>query len=262
MELSVDGDRVFVATGGRAFDGALPSVCFLHGAGLDHSVWSLQARYLAHHGRAVLAVDLPGHGGSQGVPLSSIAEMADWVARFLDAAGVEKAALVGHSMGALVAIEAAVRAPDLVGAMALLGVAESMPVHPDLLEAARQNDPLAARLITAWGHAGDAKVGGHPAPGLWMVGGATRLLERSRPGTLHADLKACADYGSAAPSASRVACPAVFVLGAADMMTPCAKGEELAAAIEGAITFVLPGCGHMVMIERPDATTDALRKVL
>ena len=262
MELSVNGDNVFAATGGRAFDGALPSVCFLHGAGLDHSVWSLQARYFAHHGRAVLAVDMPGHGGSEGAPLSSISEMADWVVRLLDAAGVEKAALVGHSMGAQVAVETAVRAPGLVGALALLGVAESMPVHPDLLAAARENDPLAARLITSWGHAGDAKVGGHPAPGLWMVGGATRLLERSRPGTLHADLKACADYGSAAPAARRVACPTVLVLGAADMMTPCAKGETLAAAIEGSITVVLPGCGHMVMIERPDATTDALRKVL
>ena len=262
MELSVDGDRVFAATGGRAFDSALPSVCFLHGAGLDHSVWSLQARYLAHHGRAVLAVDMPGHGGSEGAPLSSISEMGDWVARFLDAAGVKKSALVGHSMGALVALEAAVRVPELVGAIALLGVAESMPVHSDLLEAARQNDPAAARMITAWGHAGDAKVGGHPAPGLWMVGGATRLLERSRPGTLHADLKACAEYGSAAPAASRVTCPTVLVLGAADMMTPCARGEALAGAIEGAITIVLAECGHMVMIERPDATTDALRKVL
>ena len=262
MELSVNGDRVFAATGGRAFDGALPSVCFLHGAGLDHSVWSLQARYLAHHGRAVLAVDMPGHGGSEGAPLSSVSEMADWVACFLEAAGVDKAALIGHSMGALVAIEAAARVPGLVGALALLGVAESMPVHPDLLEAARQNDPVAARLITSWGHAGDAKVGGHPAPGLWMVGGATRLLERSRPGTLHADLKACADYGSAAPAAGRVACPTILVLGAADMMTPRAKGEILAGAIEGAITVVLPGCGHMVMIERPDATTDALRRVL
>ena len=262
MELSVNGDRVFAATGGRAFDGALPSVCFLHGAGLDHSVWSLQARYLAHHGRAVLAVDMPGHGGSEGAPLSSVSEMADWVACFLEAAGVDKAALIGHSMGALVAIEAAARVPGLVGALALLGVAESMPVHPDLLEAARQNDPVAARLITSWGHAGDAKVGGHPAPGLWMVGGATRLLERNRPGTLHADLKACADYGSVALAAARVACPTILVLGAADMMTPCAKGEALAGAIEGAITVVLPGCGHMVMIERPDATTDALRQVL
>jgi pimeloyl-ACP methyl ester carboxylesterase len=262
MELSVNGDKVFAATGGRVFDGALPVVCFLHGAGLDHSVWSLQARYLARHGRAVLAVDMPGHGGSEGAPLSSIAEMADWVASFLDAAGVEKAALVGHSMGALVAIEAAVRGPELIGALVLLGAAETMPVHPDLLAAARENDPLAARLITSWGHAGDAKVGGHPSPGLWMVGGATRLLERSRPGTLYTDLKACADYGSAAPAANRVACPTVLVLGAADMMTPCAKGEALAAAIEGAATVVLPGCGHMVMVERPDATTDALRKVL
>ena len=105
MELTVNGKRVHAATGGRDFDPALPAVVFVHGAGMDHTVWALQARYFAHHGRAVLAVDLPGHGGSEGPSLDSIAAMGDWLAAVIEAAGSEQAALVGHSMGSLAALD-------------------------------------------------------------------------------------------------------------------------------------------------------------
>jgi pimeloyl-ACP methyl ester carboxylesterase len=69
MELTVNRRKVFAATGGRPFDAALPTVIFLHGAGMDHTVWALQTRYFAHHGQGVLAVDLPGHGRSGGSAL-------------------------------------------------------------------------------------------------------------------------------------------------------------------------------------------------
>lgn len=258
MDISVNGHAVFAATGGRPFDAALPCVAFVHGAGFDHSVWTLQARYFAHHGYTVLAFDLPGHGRSAGKPLTSITAIADWVFTALDAARVRRAALVGHSMGALVAIEAAARGAGRIGAVALLGAAERMPVHPDLLAAARANDHAAIDLITAWGHGADAKIGGHPAPGLWMMGGSRRLLERSPPGSLYADLKACDEYGSATERARRIDCPALLVLGAADRMTPVRNAKALEAAIAGARAIVLPGCGHMLMMERPDAVTDAL----
>ena len=80
MRLDVDGSEIFVGTGGRDFDPALPAVVFLHGAGMDHTVWALLARAFAHHGFAVLAPDLPGHGHSAGAALSSIAALADWTA--------------------------------------------------------------------------------------------------------------------------------------------------------------------------------------
>ncbi len=260
MELTVDGRKVFAATGGKPFDPALPTVLLLHGAGMDHTVWQLQSRYLAHHGRSVLAVDLPGHGRSAGPALPAIADCADWLARLIAAAGLARAALVGHSMGALVALETAARAPSRVSALALLGVAAATPVHPELLSAAAHGEALAADLITAWGFGKPAHLGGHRAPGIWMLGGAKRLLEQT--GALARDLQACDGYKGALAAAARVACPALLILGALDRMTPLEAGRELAAAIPGARCLVLPDCGHMMMMERSDATLDALRDFL
>src|SRR6202451_264123 len=123
MHLSVNGIDTFVATGGREFDLAEPTVVLLHGAGFDHTAWALHSRSLAHHRHSVLAPDLPGHGRSSGAPIPTIAGMADWTAALLDAAGVGKARLVGHSMGSLIAIETAARHPQRVSALSLIGTA-------------------------------------------------------------------------------------------------------------------------------------------
>jgi pimeloyl-ACP methyl ester carboxylesterase len=262
MNLVVDGEPVFAATGGRTFDPQQPAVLFLHGAGMDHTVWALQTRYFAHHGRSVLALDLPGHGRSGASPLRSVEAMADWVLRVLDAAAVTQAALVGHSMGALVGLATAASAPARVRGLALLGVAERMPVHPELQAAADDDRRLAPELVASWGHGRSGHLGGNPAPGLWMMGGALSLLERAPAGALAADLAACNAYGGAPAAAARVACPTLLLLGAADRMTPPAKAKALAESIRGARTVILPDAGHMLMTERPDAVIDALREAV
>ncbi|CAO3413338.1 alpha/beta fold hydrolase [Azospirillum doebereinerae] len=262
MELIVNGHAVFAHTGGRPFDSARPAVVLLHGAGMDHTVWSLQSRFLAHHGRSVLAVDLPGHGRSGGAPLSSIAELADWVPALLDAAGLPRAALIGHSMGALVALDTAARHPDRVESLALLGVAERMPVHPDLLAAAAAGEPSAVELVIGWGHGPRGHTGGNPTPGLALIPGSRRLMGSVTPGVLGVDLAACNAYAQGAASADAVACPALLLLGALDRMTPAKAGRSLAARIKSSHVVTLPATGHMVMTEAPDATIDALTPFL
>src|ERR1700742_1766743 len=140
MLLNVNGTEIFAATGGRDFDPTLPAIMLLHGAGFDHTTWALHTRWFAHHGFAVLAPDLPGHGRSSGKPLATIADMADWTAALIDAAGAAQARLVGHSMGSLIALETAARHPAKVSALYLIGTAATMIVGPDLLKAAEAND--------------------------------------------------------------------------------------------------------------------------
>lgn len=255
----VRGHRVFAATGGVEFDSSRPAVVLVHGAGMDHSVWALQSRALAHSGRSVLAVDLPGHGRSEGDALTSIAALADWLAEFIVAAGLESAVVAGHSMGALAALELGARHPERVRGLVLVGAAAAMPVHPDLIAAAAEELSAAVAMITAWGFSPAAALGGNPAPGLWLTGGGKRLLERSRSGVLHADLAACNAYGDGEAAAVRIRCPALVVAGGADRMSPAKAGRALAALIPGAGIEVLEGAGHMLMAERPEAVLKTLR---
>jgi pimeloyl-ACP methyl ester carboxylesterase len=258
MLLSVNGHEVFVATGGRNFDAALPAVVFLHGAGFDHSAWALHSRWFAHHGHAVLAPDLPGHGRSAGPALPSIGAMADWTAALLDAAGAKPAHLIGHSMGSLIALEAAARDPGRVAALSLIGTAASMSVGPDLLQVAEANDQAAIDMVSIWGLGAAAELGGSLAPGLWMHGSAQATLSRCPPGVLFNDLSACNAYQDALASAARVTVPTTLVLGERDMMTPAKSGKALAAAMPQARSIVLRGAGHMMMAERPDELLAAL----
>jgi pimeloyl-ACP methyl ester carboxylesterase len=259
MKLKVDGREVFATTGGAGFDPSRPAVIFLHGAGFDRTAWRLQTRYFAHHGRSVLAVDFPAHGWSEGPALTSIAAMADWTARLVAAAGLASAALVGHSMGALVALDCAARHPGKVRALALCGVASDMPVHPEMLDSAKANTLKVQELMTFWGLGSARHKGGMVSPGLWLRRESLAVLSGNEPGVIHADLAACNAYKDGLARAAAVTCPTVLVLGDGDLMTPAAKGRALGAAIAGAKTVVIPDCGHFMMVERPDETLDALK---
>jgi pimeloyl-ACP methyl ester carboxylesterase len=258
MELQLNGAEVFLADYGKGCDPARSTVLFVHGAGMDHSVWPLQARHFAYRGWNALAVDLPGHGRSGGELLGGVAAMADWLAGLIQALRIPAAHLVGHSMGALIGLDLAARHPDRIAGLALLGAAPKMPVHPALLEAAARPEPLAAALICDWGFGPAGHFGGHKAPGSWMLGHALRLLGASSGPRLHADLVACNAYEEGLQAAARLSCPTLIVAGAADRMTPARQAAKLAEAIQGARIVTLPACGHMMMVEQPDATLDAL----
>jgi len=258
MDIALNGLTIHASTGGRTFDPALPTVVLLHGAGMDHTVWQFQARTFAHHKFGVLSVDLPGHGRSDDPPPDSIAGYADLVAGLLDEIGVDSVHIVGHSMGAFIGIELAARYPDKVRSLTLIGVSERMPVHPDLLNAAQANEHLAFDLVSSWGHSRTAHIGGHPTPGLWMMGSTIRLLERSKPGVLHNDLAACNAYDSALDRAAEISAPTLVLMGERDLMTRPEGAAILAEAIPDSATVIVPGAGHSLMVERPDAVIDEL----
>ena len=258
MRVQVDDQNVFVASGGREADPAKDTVVFVHGAGQDNSIWVLQRRYFARHDRNALAVDLPSHGRSGGRPLATIEQMAEWLVAVLDRLGIEQAAVVGHSMGSLVALEVAASFADRVRALAMVGTAVPMPVSDKLLAAAESDQPSAARMLTLWGHSSSAHLGGSPTPGMWMLGCGLRLMERSAEGVIHADLNACNRYENGIAQAAKVACPALLILGERDVMTPVRATRGLIDSLPSAELAILEGSGHALLSERPDEVTDAL----
>jgi pimeloyl-ACP methyl ester carboxylesterase len=263
MQIELNGQAAYAYTGGKPFDAGLPCVVFIHGAQNDHSVWSLQSRWFAHHGFAVLAVDLPGHGRSAGKPLSSVEDLADWIELLLEKVGAgdtaKSVSLVGHSMGSLTALECAARHPARIARIALIGTAVPMPVSDALLGAAKDKEPKAIAMINAWSHSPRGTIGGNTVPGMWMLGAARRLMERQQPGVLHNDLAACNAYTHGMEAAAALACPALIVSGSRDMMTHPKAAAKLAAAIKDVRSASLGGAGHALMAEQPDAVLDALR---
>ena len=261
MILDVEGTEAYCYTGGKQFDPARPTVVFIHGAQNDHSVWILQTRYFAHHGFNVLAVDLPGHGRSKGAAKSSVEAMAAWLLALLDAAGVARAMLVGHSMGSLIALEASHQAPQCVGKLAMLGTTYPMKVSDALLETAKNDEPVAIDMVNIWSHSMRAQNPACPLAGVSAMGTARRLMQRMsaiNPAQLfYTDFTACNAYANGEVAARARACPALFIFGSKDMMTPARSTKILTAAIpHGKIVHV--DAGHSLMTEQPGVVLDAL----
>ena len=261
MQFIVQGYPAFAYTGGRPFTPKQPAIVFVHGAAFDHSVWQWQSRYLANHGYSVLAPDLPAHGKSPGVARQTIADMADWVAALIEAAALEKAALVGHSMGSLVALETALRHPARVAKLALVGTSAPMPVGEPFLAAATDDHPAAFDMEVTWGHARGIALATSPVPGTTLPGASRALNGRARPGVLAADLAACHEWKPSSEAIRALAIPTLVVVGRRDQMTPQKAGRALAAEIPGAKLVTLDA-GHSMMSEAPRELVRVLREFL
>jgi pimeloyl-ACP methyl ester carboxylesterase len=268
VKLVVNGQAAFAYTGGKPFDPALPCVVFVHGALHDHSAWTLLARWFAHHGHAVLAVDLPGHSQSDGPPLDSVESTADWLWALLDQAGVHRATFVGHSMGSLIAMEAAARRPEAARALAMIGTAYPMKVSDALLATARETPLKAIDMVNAFSISSTASKPSYPGPGMWVHGSNRALMRRTQAMALQwlginlfvHDFQVCDRYANGLQAAARVNCPVTFILGDRDQMTSPKTTRDIASALRAQVVK-LPA-GHSLMAEAPDAVLNALRTAL
>jgi pimeloyl-ACP methyl ester carboxylesterase len=261
MQFIVQGYPAFAYTGGRPFEPKSPAVVFVHGAAFDHSVWQWQSRSLAHHGLTVLAPDLPGHGRSPGAPRVTIGDMADWIAALAEAAGIREFAVVGHSMGSLVALETALRHPARVTRLALVGTSAPMPVGDPFIAAARDDHPAALDMEVTWGHARGVLLATSPVPGTSLFGASRALNGRARAGVLAADLAACHAHQPDLAAIREIRVPTLVVVGRRDQMTPQKAGRALAAEIPGAKIASLDA-GHSMMTEAPRELLATLRDFL
>ena len=266
MYLTVNGHKTYCYTGGKPFDAARPTVVFIHGVLNDHSVWILQTRYFAHHGWNVLAPDLPGHCKSAGAPPKSVEEAARFITDLLNAAGVPKAALVGHSLGSLIALEVAGGAPERISQLVMVGTAFPMKVSPALLDTSLNQPMKAIDMVNMFSHSMLAPPPSSLGPGTWLYGGSKALMRRvlsSNPAInlFHTGFKACDDYTTGESAMERTRCEVLFILGRNDQMTvPQAARGLIGKAAKGKVVTL--EAGHQLMTEAPDAVLFALRDFL
>jgi pimeloyl-ACP methyl ester carboxylesterase len=194
--------------------------------------------------------------------LASVAGIAAWLVALLDALGLKRAAIAGHSLGSLATLEAAASFPERVSRIALLGPAVPMVVSEPLLTAARDQPEAAYRMIVGWSLCYPRQLGGNVVPGMWLAGGVLRLMERTPPGVLFTDLSACNDYLGGLEAARKVPCPALVLVGGRDLMAPPKAAQALVAALPKRELRTLPEVGHSLMGEAPDEVLDALRGFL
>jgi pimeloyl-ACP methyl ester carboxylesterase len=254
MKITINNKTAYAYTGTKPFVESQPTAVFIHGAANDHSVWAWQSRYFAHHGWNVFAVDLPGHGQSEGPACAAIEDFAMWVAAFLDTVKVKNTFVIGHSMGSLTALELAGSRGDLVSKLALIGSAVPMAVGDALLDAAANDEEKARKMIVGWSYAPASQLGNnHKVPGTWLPGNSLALMRRMKKGVLHSDLLACKTYANGLNAAVKVSRPSLVLIGEQDMMTPPKAAQAVIGALKHVRTEIIKGAGHTMCSEAPDA---------
>lgn len=230
-------------------------IVFVHGAGLNSSCWQSQIDFFPD----AVAVDLPGHGDSDGPPFDSIADYATWLGDEIRRTGSEPVTLVGHSMGSLVALEAAARNADMVARLVLIGTAASMKVNPRLREAAERRDATAGAMVIKWTL---PDTSGYGRPKRWVLALSNDFIQSAENGVMASDLTACDEYADAVAMAERIRCPVLLLLGEHDKMTPPSAAQPLAAALADARIVVITKVGHMAPQEKPAEVNETINLFL
>jgi pimeloyl-ACP methyl ester carboxylesterase len=224
-----------------------PPVVFVHGAGGTHQHWLYQVRDLPRS--PTYAVDLPGHGRSEGFGRDSVAAYGDWLIAFFDAAGLDRAVVVGHSMGGAITQDVALRYADRIAGLGLVATGARLRVAPAILDGILVDKEAAVDLITDWAFGPEAP------PEMVRLG--RRQMGETQAEVLHGDFAAC-DAFDVRDRLGEIVAPALVLCGTKDRLTPSKYAIFMRDRIAGATLHLVEGAGHMVMVERPQAVVQAL----
>lgn len=269
MFIELGDTSVYAANGGVEWTAGNRPLCLVHGASLDHSVWTIYSRYFARNGFNVLTPDLAGHARTGGNHPASIEDMADWLNQLLDRCAEEypdyfsdKVALCGHSMGSLIALETAARRNEKFSHLLLLATAVPMRVGQPLLDACEANLQSSRDMVAIFGHAYQSRLGGNPIAGINVVNAALALMAQAGDGVMYRDMLSCHQYEGGLQAASAITAHTTLILGDEDRMTPVKAARALADALgrtrPTSSSIVLDGCGHMMLAEQPEETLQAM----
>lgn len=219
-----------------------PPVILIHGAGGTHLSWPAEIRRLP--GQRMLAVDLPGHGKSPGLGKHSIPEYSRSLLDFMDALGIYKAIIVGHSMGGGIAMDLALDYPEYVIGLGLIASNARLRVAQAVLDglALPATVPATIQAIIEWSFG--------PQVDADFKRLAASRLEEIRPAVLSGDMQACNNF-NVIQRLPEINMPTLIVCGTEDKMTPLRYSESMAVSIPNAALQTIDSAGHMVALEQP-----------
>ena len=244
MIFQVENKNVHASDAGQGIDPKKQTIVFLHGSGMSHIIWSLTEQFFSNQNFNVLSIDLPGHGNSDGPCINTIEKITDWLEKAFIQLNLNDLVLIGHSQGCLEILEFAHKYPTRIKKLIFVGGSYKMPVHPDLIELAKNGDSDAVKLMMKWGYEGSKKfIGGNPIE---------RIIQSPRDirEILAVDLIACNNYLNGKEAAGSISCPSMFMFGALDKMVNVEVGKKFSNLVKNSSTHILEGCGHMIMIEK------------
>jgi len=240
----VDKKNVFASDSGQGIDKNKETIIFLHGSGLSHIVWSLTEQYLSNQNYNVLAIDLPGHGNSEGNCLKSIEEISDWLEKVFIELNVSELTIIGHSQGCLEALEYSSKYSKRVKNLIFIGGSYRMPVNQDLIDLAESGDDKAVQLMMKWSYENSKKfIGGNPVEKI--INSPRNIRE-----VLATDLVACNNYKNGSEALKSINCPTLFIFGELDKMVSLETGKKFAELIPNSKIHIIKDCGHMIMFEK------------
>ena len=256
MIFQIENKNIHVSDAGQGIDLGKETIVFLHGSGLSHIVWSLTEQFFSNKNFNVLSIDLPGHGNSDGPCLDSIEKIADWLEQVFISLNLEKLTLVGHSQGCLEILEYASKYKNRLKKIVFIGGSNKMPVHPDLIDLAKNGDSDAVKLMMKWGYEGSKKfIGGNPVEKIIQSPRDIREI-------LAVDLVACNNYKNGTDAAKSIECPSLFIFGSLDKMVDLEAGKKFSSLVKNPIVHIIEGCGHMIMIEKAFEMRDKVLEFL
>jgi len=228
-----------------------PHVILVHGAGGSHQLWGSTLRNL--HTANVYAVDLPGHGRSEGTGRRSIADYASFVLQFMNALEIAQAVLVGHSMGSATALTLTLREPQRVAGLVLVGSGARLRVLPAILEGVLSDPKSTVELICSTAYSSTV-----PRE---LVRQGQRQMLQVPPQTIHDDFAACNDF-DVMEHLGEIRCPTLVICGTEDRLTPAKYSTFLVDRIADAELVLVEGAGHMIMTEKPELVAEAITTAL
>lgn len=250
--VQIGGDRIHFVEQGPVLTDQLSPIVLLHGAGGSHQIWFPQLRALGRR-RKVIALDLPGHGDSNGGGADQIEVYRDVVKEFVAEVNLHRIVLVGHSMGGAITQSFALAYPDQLVAIVLVGTGAKLRVHPKIFAGLREAPRSAVDLI-----AKAARAPGAPEEAIEQD--AEAMLRTPIP-VIEGDFRACHSF-DLMEQIQEITAPTLVICGTDDLMTPPKYAEYLHQKIKESQLALIPGAGHMVMLEKPEEVNRTIEAFL